>query len=239
MDTIESDFKKLQTKYQWGTNPFYFLAGMHGIHPTFIQGMLNDIRFKNEDILNTINHLKTIGGQKFNKNLLDTDKKMYHGKSNGKWKPSKIIKKKEVLILGTGPGIFKYKKSIENYVIKNKPFVIGLNTQRSIDEKLINVRATCSAFRLLTDRKKFKQIKKPIVLPLKRLSKDVKNYLSQNKLYDFGLEVIPKKFKFGNTSAVVPNSLVVSYALAIASSGKAARILLAGFDGYPSEDPRE
>jgi len=238
LDTIESDFKKLQTKYQWGTNPFYFLAGMHGIHPTFIQGMLNDIRFKNEDILNTINHLKTIGGQKFNKNLLDTDKKMYHGKSNGKWKPSKIIKKKEVLILGTGPGIFKYKKSIENYVIKNKPFVIGLNTQRSIDEKLINVRATCSAFRLLTDRKKFKQIKKPIVLPLKRLSKDVKNYLSQNKLYDFGLEVIPKKFKFGNTFAVVPNSLVVSYALAIASSGKAARILLAGFDGYPSEDPR-
>ena len=46
----------------------------------------------NEDILNTINHLKTIGGQKFNKNLLDTDKKMYHGKY-GKWKPSKIIKK--------------------------------------------------------------------------------------------------------------------------------------------------
>ena len=90
----------------------------------------------------------------------------------------------------------------------------------------------------MTDRKKFKQIKKPIVLPLKRLSKDVKNYLSQNKLYDFGLEVIPKKFKFGNTFAVVPNSLVVSYALAIASSGKAARILLAGFDGYPSEDPR-
>ena len=45
---------------------------------------------------------------------------------------------------------------------------------------------------LLTDRKKFKQIKKPIVLPLKRLSKDVKNYLSSNKLYDFGLEVIPK-----------------------------------------------
>ena len=110
--------------------------------------MLNDIRFKNEDILNTINHLKTIGGQKFNKNLLDIDKKMYHGKSPGTWKPSKIIKKRSFNI-GTGPGIFKYKKSIEDYVIKNKPFVIGLNTQRSIDEKLINVRATCNSFRLI------------------------------------------------------------------------------------------
>ena len=65
---------------------------MHGIHPTFIQGMLNDIRFKNEDAFRTIDHLKTIGGQKFNKNLLDIDKKMYHGKSPGKWRPSKKLK---------------------------------------------------------------------------------------------------------------------------------------------------
>ena len=36
----------------------------------------------------------------------------------------------------------------------------------------------------------------------------------------------------------MPNSLVASYALAIATSGKASRILLAGFDGYPSDDPR-
>ena len=71
------------------------------------------------------------------------------------------------------------------------------------------------------------------------MSKEIKNYLSSNKLYDFGLQVVPKNFNFSNTSAkVVPNSLVVSYALAIASSGKAARILLAGFDGYPSDDPR-
>jgi len=36
----------------------------------------------------------------------------------------------------------------------------------------------------------------------------------------------------------LPNSLVTSYALAVASSGKAKRVLLAGFDGYSSDDPR-
>jgi len=238
LNTIDQEFKPLKDKYNWGTNPFYFLSGMHGIHPTFIQGMLSDTRFSNEDMLSVIDHLKKIGGQKFNKNLLDIDKRMYYGKCSGTWRPSEKIKNKEVLILGTGPGVENHKKSIENYISKKKPFVIGLNTQKSINENLINIRATCNAFRLLTDRKKYKSIKKPIVLPLKRLPKEIKNYLSSNKLLDFGLQVVPKKFHFSSNYAVVPNSLVISYALAIASSGKASRILLAGFDGYPSDDPR-
>ena len=238
LNTIEKDFKPLKEKFNWGTNSFYFLAGMHGIHPTFIQGMLNDKRFSNADILSSIDHLKTVGGQKFNKDLLDTDKKMYSGKCAGSWRPSTKIKNKEVLILGTGPGVLNYKKSIEDYISKKKPFVIGLNTQKSINEKLIDIRATCNPLRLLTDRKKYKSIKKPIVLPFKRLPREIKNYLSSNKLLDFGLQVIPKKFYSGNNYAITPNSLVISYALAIAASGKAKRILLAGFDGYPSEDPR-
>ena len=26
-------------KYKWGTNPYYYLAGKYGIHPTYIQSM--------------------------------------------------------------------------------------------------------------------------------------------------------------------------------------------------------
>ena len=91
---------------------------------------------------------------------------MYSGKCIGTWVPKKNILNKEVLILGTGPGVIKHRSTIEKYIKRKKPFVIGLNTQKSIDEKLINIRATCSAFRLLTDRKKYKSIKQPLVLPL-------------------------------------------------------------------------
>ena len=129
-------------------------------------------------------------------------------------------------------------ESIIFNAFKKKPFVIGLNTQRSIDEKLINVRAVCSTLRLLTDRKKYKSLKQPLVLPLKRLSKDVNNYLSSNTLLDFGIQVIPEKFDFKVNYGILPNSLAISYALAIATSGKAKKILLAGFDGYSADDPR-
>ena len=37
---------------------------------------------------------------------------------------------------------------------------------------------------------------------------------------------------------MLPTSLTVAYALAIAASGRSGRVYLAGFDGYSSDDPR-
>ncbi|MFC7706488.1 hypothetical protein ACFQXB_20210, partial [Plastorhodobacter daqingensis] len=62
--------------------------------------------------------------------------------------------------------------------------------------------------------------------------------LSAKELLDFGICVEGEKFEFYPTHCVTPTSLVLSYALAIAASGNAKRVLLAGFDGYPAGDPR-
>jgi 4-hydroxy 2-oxovalerate aldolase len=45
-------------------------------------------------------------------------------------------------------------------------------------------------------------------------------------------------FQFMKSSAIIPNTLAISYALGIANSGKAKKIYIAGFDGYESEDPK-
>ncbi len=234
----EKYFDEMKKKYNWGTNIYYFLSGLHSIHPTFIQRMLEDTRFDKEDILSTIGNLKSLGATSFKKELLSTDNKLYKGKADGSWCPLTKIKKKEVLILGNGPSLNENNKILENYIIQKKPFVIGLNTQKNISEKLINLRAVCNELRFLTDFKKFKRIKTKIVLPLGRLSSDMRKSLNVKNLYNFGLEIKQEKFEFFKNYAVLPNSLAISYALAIACSGKARRILLAGFDGYSSDDPR-
>ena len=46
------------------------------------------------------------------------------------------------------------------------------------------------------------------------------------------------KFEFYKNSAIIPKLYNVAYALSIATSGNASRILLAGFDGYGSNDRR-
>ena len=66
----------------------------------------------------------------------------------------------------------------------------------------------------------------------------MKKFLNIKNVFNFGIEVKSDKFKFYKNHAILPNSLAISYALSIAYSGKAKRILLAGFDGYASDDPR-
>jgi 4-hydroxy 2-oxovalerate aldolase len=70
------------------------------------------------------------------------------------------------------------------------------------------------------------------------LPDDVKAVLSDKTLYDFGLDVGKDGFAFGETSCKTPTSLVMAYAFAALASGNAKRVLMAGFDGYASGDPR-
>ena len=45
-------FKKLKTKYNWGPNKYYKSAAIFGIHPTYIQEMLSEKRYKKKDYEN-------------------------------------------------------------------------------------------------------------------------------------------------------------------------------------------
>ena len=61
---IQDHFSELKIKSGWGKNPFYAMAARAGIHPTYIQEMLQDGRFDCEDILSVIEHLSFVGGSK-------------------------------------------------------------------------------------------------------------------------------------------------------------------------------
>ena len=55
---------------------------------------------------------------------------------------------------------------------------------------------------------------------------------------DFGIGLTNTHFEFHNSFCILPNALVLSYALAVVTSGSAKKIFLAGFDGYPQGDSR-
>lgn len=237
-ELIRNYFKPLQNIYNWGINPYYFLAGKFGIHPIFIQEMLADVRYNDEDIIAAINYLITVGSSQFDTNLLNASRNFYIGEPKGSWNPFKLIKGRDVLILGSGPGGILYKKPIEIYIKKNKPFVIGLNLQRNINRDLIDVHAACHPIRLLADCSEHLKLPQPLIAPLSMLPKHLKNELVDKELLDFGIEIKHGKFELHDFFCTLPAPMVFSYALAIASCGKSNRILLAGFDGYSANDPR-
>lgn len=235
---VENDFIPMKNKYGWGSNIYYYLSGLYGIHPSFIQGMLGTKSFSSDEILAVIDNLKTEGGKKFSNDLINTYKQYFVGKGKGKYQPIKNMKNKDVLILGSGEGVKTHKIALESFIKKYKPFVVALNTQNSINSKLINTRAVCNTLRLLTDHKSFKYLPQKLILPYQRLSNLIKDKFKKVKKLDFGVEVKNNTFKFMKSSAIIPNTLAISYALGIVNSGKAKKIFIAGFDGYEAEDPK-
>lgn len=238
LELIKNYFEPMKKKYGWGINPFYYLSGQYSIHPSYIQEMLHNARYNEEDILSVIDFLKINGGKKFDFNTLEAARNFYSIEAKGSWKPKTLLKNKTVLILGSGPGIKKYKKAIENFIEKTKPFVIALNTQSDIKEKLINARAACHPVRLLADSQDHIKLTQPLITPFSMLPDTLKKNLAKKKILDFGIAINIKSFKFYQNYCELPTSLVVAYSLAIANSGKAKKIILAGFDGYVAEDPR-
>lgn len=238
LEVIRKHFQPLQSQHGWGSNPYYYLAGKYGIHPSYIQEMIGDSRYNEEDILAVIGHLKNEGGKKFNLDTLDAARHFYTGKPRGTWQPKEQIVGKEVLILGSGPGVALHRTAIESYIEKKAPYVIALNTQKNIKESQINIRAACHPVRLLADCQEHLKMSQPLATPASMLPKDVQQELKTKKLLDYGLSVQANAFAFEKTHCVLPTSMVIAYALAIATSGQASRILLAGFDGYAADDPR-
>lgn len=241
LQLIDKYFKPMKKKYEWGINAFYFLSGKFGIHPTYIQEMLKDKRFNEEDILTVIEFLKKHGGKKFDFNTLETARQFFSSKPKGKWRPESLIKGKKILIIGSGPGVENYRSAIEDFINKTKPYVLALNTQPIINNNLINAYVVSHPIRLLTDYKDHLKFKKPLILPFSMLPEEFKKDMKfkNTKILDYGIKISKKGFKFGQKYCQLPSLLVFAYSLAIANSGHAEEIFLAGFDGYVSEDARK
>ena len=238
MDLVRSYFQPMKNQFGWGTNPYYYLSGKYGIHPTYIQEMLGDARYSDEDILAVIQHLRLEGGKKFSLNTLDVARHFYHGPPTGQWSPRERFAGRDVLLLGTGPGVGQHRDALERYIRDHQPLVLALNTQCAIDAELIDLRVACHPVRLLADCDAHTRLPQPLITPYSMLPKDVQASLADKEILDFGLNVQGDGFAFSDTHCTAPTSLVVAYALAVATSGQASRILMAGFDGYPADDPR-
>lgn len=237
-ELISSYFKPLQEHYGWGTNPYYYLAGKYGIHPSYIQEMLQDSRYSDEDVLAVIDHLRIEGGKKFSLDTLESSRHFYSGELKGGWKPYSVLHGREILVIGAGPSVSKYKSAIENYINRFKPYVIALNTESSLQQKFIDARAACHPVRLMADCHQHSNLPQPLITPYSMLPNDVQEEIGNKEVFDYGLSVEPDHFVFAETFCTLPNSLVFFYVLAVANSGCASSIRLVGFDGYSAGDCR-
>lgn len=223
----------------WGTNPYYYLSGKYEIHPTYIQEMIGDSRFESLDILAVIDFLKTSNSKSFKQSNLSLARLFMPDEGLvGDFRPQSVIGGRDVVILGAGKSLKTCGYALESYIKSQKPFVIALNATKSVEENLINLRVTCHPVRMISDTKKYEALDQNFVMPAPPIADRLSLALKNKKINIYGIKVEPEKFEAHNGFCILPNTLAIGYALAIAHAGDAKRIVLAGFDGYGPNDPR-
>lgn len=240
LELIDTYFKPLQEKCGWGKNPYYFLAGMYGIHPSYIQEMQADSRYSTSDIISVINKLKKIGASKFSSNTLEIAK----SSTSNDFEVEKSLGLKDtfsgknVLLVGTGPSSLKYATQLEKFAINNDCIVIAMNTDKHLSEDRIDYRIVCHPVRMLADQNSYRDFKQPLIAPLLNLSSSVRESIDPGKLINMSLNIEDATFALSDEELTCPKQLVAAYSLAVSSASGAKAVYLAGFDGYVPGDKR-
>ncbi len=236
----EKWFCKLKEQYKWGTNRFYFLSGLYKIHPSYIQEMISDSKYSNEEIIGAIEYLKTDSQKNFNSNKLTDARGFFKNAPKGKDDPKEFINGKEVLFIGNGPSIKTHKDEIENLIKTKDLYVICTNVSEIIDPILINARIVCHPMRLLADYEILNSLNQKIIAPFSMVPKKLQQKINIDKVYDYGIKISRDTAEFNGLKnyCIIPYPIALAYGLAILSRSSVNEIKIAGFDGYPKGDSR-
>tara|TARA_Y100001958_G_C21245775_1_gene575700 strand:- start:1209 stop:2804 length:1596 start_codon:yes stop_codon:yes gene_type:complete len=232
-------FKNLKKKYKWGTNDYYKIAALKKIHPTYIQRILSDKRYKKQEYKKIFNELAASGASKFNPYKLINSAYFISNKAKGNFNPRKIFENKNLLILGPGRNLLTDAQKIENIIKSKSLFVMALNNFKSLKEKYIHIRASCHPFRIMSDKLGYSKMKSKIIIPYSMLNRRIRKNLNikKNKFFDYGLKLnSEKKYDIKKNFCSLPFPLAIGYALSLSIAGRAKSVSLAGFDGYKKSD---
>lgn len=240
LSLAEEFFEPLKAKYKWGSSPYYYIAAMHSIHPSYVQDMVSDPRFCSEDILASLEYLKSSDSSKYKQDRLENARSFYleNSQDHGEWRPAEALEDREVLLIGPGSKALRHKKGIEAYIKKKSPIVIGLNANTNIVESLIDFRIACHPIRMMADADLLDKLDTPLITPSSVLPESLQRRLGNLNLLNFGLQFQSDTFHFSSDKCIIPRPLVLGYALAAATSGLAQKITLVGFDGYEEAPSR-
>lgn len=237
---VMEDFAQLHKRYSWGPNLFYHLAAVEGIHPTYVQELLSSDRYSLDEILSAIKYLSGAEARSYSSSTLGVAVRNSEiGSGEGAWRSTGWAQGRDVLIIGSGPSTARHIAAITHYIRKEQPVALCLNVNRAVQPELVTAYVACHESRILIESNQYSALDRPVILPLARVPEGVRPLLDGVEILDYGLEISTVQIELGETGCKLPSTLAVAYAIAVAISSGATRILMAGFDGYAAGDPRQ
>ncbi len=233
-------FEPLMQKYGWGTSPYYHYAANHKIHPTYVQFLLSDSRYDLNQVESILESLSLIHSTSFSENALrEAIYKFQTDNHHGGWNATGWLKNKNVLLIGAGPSVKKYRNAIIHYIEYHQPSVLFLNVNDHIPAELGTATIVAHESRILLDANRYHQLPHPLIIPGSSLSQELKKQLNNLSIFDYGLALQSGSFHIDTDGCILQWPLAFAYALSIVTQSQAKEVLLVGFDGYESNNPRQ
>jgi 4-hydroxy 2-oxovalerate aldolase len=236
---VLEDFAALHKQYGWGANLFYHLSAVEGIHPTYVQELLTSDRYTPDEILSALKYLSGTEARSYSPGALGAAVRDADLGGEGSWHANGWARGKSVLIIGSGVSTAQHMGAIEQYIRRKQPVVLCLNINRAVPAELVSAYVACHESRILIEAHHYRELGRPVILPLIRVPKGVRALLQDVEVLDYGLRLSDRRVEVGDTGCVLPGTLAAAYAIVLATAAGAERILMAGFDGYAAGDSRQ
>ena len=233
---IDHDFAALHQQYDWGPNRYYYLAGLLGVHPTYVQEMLSGGQYSGDDILTVLRSLDQKSARSWsNASLQRAILQAYH-RVAGSWSARGWAQGREVLLLAAGPQLQHHWAAIADYIARKQPLVLALNHLPSVPEALVDVYVACHPTRIRSQAAAYRAAGKRLLVPWGVLTEDEQAILQSLPVLDYGIHIEPSMLQADEHACTLPYPFAAAYALCALAHSGATRALLCGFDGYTQQD---
>ena len=225
----------LKRECQWGTNIFYYEAGLRSLHPTYVQQMLSAKQYEPIDILVMIEALSNLETPtSYNGANIDRALARLMSHPEGADTLNLDWSGRPVLLLASGPNARRHSTAIMAHAAKVNAVCLAVNHLDYLDPALLDGVVCIHPARTMQVLEDTSWNAIPLFTSRASQPKNVQSQLRKREnVTDYGVEVDETAgFRVEPRGCTIPAPQVLAYAWAIAGARGASEILLAGFDGY-------
>jgi 4-hydroxy 2-oxovalerate aldolase len=239
LEDIFSTFDDWLDQYKWGPNLYYHLAADWGIHPTFIQELLQDRRGRSGRIIPILKNLKKMSASSYSRSVLQhaimpSDEGQ---RSEGSWDASNWLGGREVLLVASGPSTKLHLEGIKLFIARYSPMVVTINRNELLQPAIVDAVIASNPTSVALESSFYTELKCPLIAPVNRLRHVNPDIANSEAVLDYGLIIEGHSFKIGKKECRLKWDLTAAYGLAVLTQAGASKINLVGFDGH--EDDKE
>jgi 4-hydroxy 2-oxovalerate aldolase len=235
-------FADLRASHRWGPSLLYYYSAIHNIHPTYAQELLSDDRYGTSEKVAIVRFLSKRSAASFSWDVYGAALSQHFMNSadhRGKWSAEKWCHGLPIVIVAAGPTFKRYIADIVNFARQRKARLLTVNTLNQVPVEAVDGVVTVNQNRIRFEATELHRLGVPVYAPISHLSEDCAEYLDGLDVFDYGLSCAPGAVELSENGCTLPYALSAIYALALALTGGASHVYLAGFDGYGAGDPRQ